>query len=209
MLKNLEKSKSYQIKNKKKSKINENSKNDNSTIILSQIKNIFNHYSNNTIYLSNKQYKLFLIEASLLDDTTLTPEYSDTLFYSFSYAKDSITFNSFYDLIMKLVSIKFPKNTKLNPNKTLSFFFDKYISPLIDIHQSNAKNKSNKIIQQNKNINNELSFNDINHKLIISKISSLSMKEIIEENYLLFLKIYQKYFCFENLKISRTQKNHL
>ena len=209
MLKNLEKSKSCQIKNKKKSKIHENSKNDDSTIILSQIKSIFNHYSNNTIYLSNKQYKLFLIEASLLDDTTLTPEYSDTLFYSFSYAKDSITFNSFYDLIMKLVSIKFPKNSKFNPNKTLSLFFDKYISPLIDIHQSNAKNKSNKIIQQNKNINNELSFNDINHKLIISKISSLSMKEIIEENYLLFLKIYQKYFCFENLKISRTQKNHL
>ena len=210
MMKYLEKSKSCEIKCKKKSKINENNKNDDSNIILSQIKSIFNHYSNNTTYLTNKQYKLFLIEASLLDDKLLTPEYSDTLFYSFSYAKDSITFNSFYDLIMKLVSLKFPENSKINPNKTLFLFFDTYISPLIDIYQSAPKKISNKKdFYNNTNVNDELNFNDINHKLIISKISSLPLKEIIEENYLLFLKIYQKYFCFENLKISRTQKNHL
>ena len=214
MIKTLEKSKSFEIHNKRNSKIKENEKdndrdNDNSTMMISQIKDIFNHYSKNTQYLSNKQYKLFLIEASLLDDILLTPEYSNSLFYSFSYAKDFITFNSFFDLLMKIVNIKFPENSKLNPKKTLSLFFDTYIHPLISIHQSPKTNKSKKNIFQRKNVNNELSFNDINHKLIISKISSILIKEIIEENYLLFLKIYQKYFCFENLKISRTQKNHL
>ena len=52
-------------------------------------------------------------------------------------------------------------------------------------------------------------FNNINHKLIIQKVVSRMTKEIIEKNYLLFIKIFQKYFCFENLKISNNQKNHL
>ena len=55
----------------------------------------------------------------------------------------------------------------------------------------------------------DIIFNNINNKLIIQKVVSRMTKEIIEKNYLLFLKIYQKYFCFENLKISNSQKNHL
>ena len=36
--------------------------------ILSDIQELFNHFSNNSKYLSNKDFKLFLIETSLLDD---------------------------------------------------------------------------------------------------------------------------------------------
>ncbi len=189
------------IDNKKYHKEEES---DNS-VMISEIKYLFNHYSNNSTILSNKQYKLFLIEASLLDDKVLTSQSADTLFYSSSYAKDTITFNIFFDLIIKIVKLIFPDKYKENQSKALSLFLDTYITPLINIYQSSNKNLSPK-----NDINeNELSFNDLNHKLLTSKISSLLTKEIIEENYLLFLKIYQKYFCFENLKISRTQKNHL
>lgn len=175
------------------------------SIMISQIKYLFNHYSNNSTLLSNKQYKLFLIEASLLDDKVLTTKSADSLFYSSSYAKDTITFNLFLDLIMKIVKLIFPDKYKENQTKALSLFLDTYITPLINLYKG-----SNKKLSPNMNNNeNELSFNDMNHKLLISKISSLLTKEIIEENYLLFLKIYQKYFCFENLNISRTQKNHL
>ena len=179
-----------------------------SSNIIPQIKNLFNHYSNNSLYLSKKQFNLFLIEASLLDDQILTSEHSDTLFYSFSYAKESITFNLFLELIIKISNIKFPEIYKENQTKALYLLFDEYINPLINIIFKNSEKKvEEKPKKQYKE--KDLSFNDINHKLVIKKISSLMTKEIIEENYLLFLKIYQKYFCFENLKISRTQKNHL
>ena len=36
--------------------------------ILSDIQELFNHFSTNSKYLSNKDFKLFLIETSLLDD---------------------------------------------------------------------------------------------------------------------------------------------
>ena len=172
--------------------------NDNNMDVVYLLKNIFNHYSKNSLYLSNNQYKIFLIEASILDNK-LSLEYLDTLFYSYSKAKDSINFNSFFDLIINISKIKYPEQFKENNTKALFLFFQTYLIPLIDINENPKK----------ENINDDLSFNDINHKLIISKISSLLTKEIIEENYLLFLKIYQKYFCFENLKISRVQKNHL
>ena len=202
MIKNLKKSNSKEKqKNEKTSSLEGNLKD-----IILQIKIIFNHYSKNKTYLSNKQYKLFIIEASLLDNI-LTLENSDTLFYSYSCAKDSMTFKQFLDLIFKLSEIKFHEQFKENQTKALFLFFNTFINPLIDIYNnSNKHNKKN--ISENKK-NSDISFNDINHKLIISKISSLLTKEIIEENYLLFLKIFQKYFCFENLKISRTQKNHL
>ena len=184
---------------------NKQQQNEDINDIIYLLKNIFNHYSKNALYLSNNQFKLFLIEASILDHK-LSPEYSDTLFYSSSNAKDCINFNSFFELIIKISKIKFPEQYKENNTKALFLFFQKYLSPLIDIYQ-NPKKENCK--SKNQNSNDSLSVNDINHKLIISKISSLLTKEIIEENYLLFLKIYQKYFCFENLKISRIQKNHL
>jgi hypothetical protein len=108
---------------------------------------------------------------------------------------------------MKIAQIKFPKISKQNKEKLLFLFYDTYISPLYNIYSNNLSKEKVVLFQEKEN--NNLCFNDINHKLIISKISSLLTKEIIEENYLLFLKIYQKYFCFENLKISRTQKNSL
>ena len=167
-----------------------------SSNIIPQIKNLFNHYSNNSLYLSKKQFNLFLIEASLLDDQILTSEHSDTLFYSFSYAKESITFNLFLELIIKISNIKFPEIYKENQTKALYLLFDEYINNLINIIFKNSEKKvEEKPKKQYKE--KDLSFNDINHKLVIKKISSLMTKEIIEENYLLFLKIYQKYFCFE------------
>ena len=202
MLKNFKNSKS-----KEKKKIESHSTLEiNKKDIIYQIKIIFNNYSKNKTYLSNSQYKIFVIEASLLDNI-LTPEYSDVLFYSYSYAKDSITFKQFLELMFKLSEIKFHEQYKENQTKALILFFNIFISPLIKIYSNdNKQNKNN--ISENKN-NSDISFNDINHKFLISKISSLLSKEIIEDNYLLFLKIYQKYFCFENLKISRTQKKHL
>ena len=202
MLKNLKNSKSKE----KQKKETPSSLDINIKDIIYQIKNIFNHYSKNKTYLSNNQYKIFLIEASLLDNI-FTPQYSETLFYSYSNSKDSINFKSFLDLIFKLSEIKFPEKYKENQSQALILFFAIFINPLIDIYKNDNKPKQKKNIYENKNF--DLSFNDMNHKLIISKISSMLTKELIEENYLLFLKIYQKYFCFENLKISRTQKNHL
>ena len=87
-MKNLYEQKQKQIKdnniNKEKNNIQKNSD------IITKFKEIFNHFSNNSKYLSNKDYKLFLIESSLLDDFKITPEFSNILFYSFSSAKDCI-----------------------------------------------------------------------------------------------------------------------
>ena len=173
--------------------------------LISKLKEIFNHFSNNSKYLSNKDYKLFLIETSLLDDFKITHEYSNILFYSFSTAKNCISFQSFCKLIIKIASIKFPVQFKENQEKALFLLYEVYLNPLIKIYQ--VINSSNK--KKSELTKDDFILNNINNKLIIQKVVSRMTKGIIEKNYLLFLKIFQKYFCFENLKISNTQKNHL
>jgi len=182
------------INNKKNKSQNED--------LISNIQELFNHFSNNSKYLSNKDYKLFLIETSLLDDLKITSEYSNILFYSLSSAKNSITFQSFIKLIIKIASLKFPKESQ---EKALFLLYEVYLNPLIKIYKvMNSKDNNKSELTKD-----DFIFNNINHKLIIQKVVSRMTKEIMEKNYLLFLKIYQKYFCFENLKISNNQKNHL
>ena len=138
-MENLNEIKQKQIKDK-----NINNKNIiHKTDIISDLKEIFNHFSNNSKYLSNKNYKLFLIETSLLDDLNITPEYSNTLFYSFSSAKNCISFQSFYKLIMKIANIKFPKKYKESPENAFSFLFEIYLNPLLKIfHEMNSENNN-------------------------------------------------------------------
>ena len=202
-MKNLNEQKQKQMKdkniNKEKNNCQENSD------IFDKIKEIFNHFSNNSKYLSNKAYKLFLIESSLLDDFKITPDYSNILFYSFSSAKNCISFQSFCKLIIKIASIKFPEKFKENQENALFLLYEVYLNPLIKIyHVLNSENNTKSELKKD-----DIIFNNINNKLMIQKVISRMTKEIIEKNYLLFLKIYQKYFCFENLKISNSQKNHL
>ena len=202
-MKNLYEQKQKQIKdnniNKEKNNIQKNSD------IITKFKEIFNHFSNNSKYLSNKDYKLFLIESSLLDDFKITPEFSNILFYSFSSAKDCISFQSFCKLIIKIASIKFPDKFKENQENALFLLYEVYLNPLFKMyHVLNSNNKSKSEFQKD-----NIVLNNINNKLLIQKVVSRKTKDIIEKNYLLFLKVYQKYFCFENLKISNSQKNHL
>ena len=139
MIKTLKNSKSKE----KQKKENPLSFEINTKDIIYQFKDIFNHYSNNKTYLSNNQYKIFLVEASLLDNI-FTPQYSETLFYSYSNAKDSINFKSFLDLLFKLSEIKFPKQYKDNKTQALFLFFDIFINPLIDIYKNDNKPKQKK-----------------------------------------------------------------
>ena len=201
-MKNLNEQKQKNLKDKNINKEKNNCQ-DNFEII-DKIKEIFNHFSNNSKYLSNNNFKLFLIESSLLDDFKITPEYSNILFYSFSSAKNCISFQSFCKLIIKIASIKFPDKFKENQENALFLLYEVYLKPLTKIYHVLNTENSNKSEKKDDNI-----FKNINNKLILQKIVSRITKEIIEKNYLLFLKIYQKYFCFENLKISNSQKNHL
>ena len=201
-MKNLNERKQKNLKDKNINKEKNNCQ-DNFDII-DKIKEIFNHFSNNSKYLSNNNFKLFLIESSLLDDFKITPEYSNILFYSFSSAKNCISFQSFCKLIIKIASIKFPDKFKENQENALFLLYEVYLKPLTKIYHVLNTENSNKSEKKDDNI-----FKNINNKLILQKIVSRITKEIIEKNYLLFLKIYQKYFCFENLKISNSQKNHL
>ena len=201
-MKNLNEQKQKNLKDKNINKEKNNCQ-DNFDII-DKIKEIFNHFSNNSKYLSNNNFKLFLIESSLLDDFKITPEYSNILFYSFSSAKNCISFQSFCKLIIKIASIKFPDKFKENQENALFLLYEVYLKPLTKIYHVLNTENNNKSEKKDDNI-----FKNINNKLIIQKIVSRITKEIIEKNYLLFLKIYQKYFCFENLKISNSQKNHL
>ena len=201
-MKNLNERKQKNLKDKNINKEKNNCQ-DNFEII-DKIKEIFNHFSNNSKYLSNNNFKLFLIESSLLDDFKITSEYSNILFYSFSSAKNCISFQSFCKLIIKIASIKFPDKFKENQENALFLLYEVYLKPLTKIYHVLNTENSNKSEKKDDNI-----FKNINNKLILQKIVSRITKEIIEKNYLLFLKIYQKYFCFENLKISNSQKNHL
>ena len=158
---------------------------------VTQLKEIFNLYSNNQKYLTNIQYLQFLSDAQLIDNDNLSIKNSNIIFYSFTKAKNNLNFQSFCDLIIKLTEIKFQEEFMINQSTTLSKFISIYIIPLIQILKSS------------------LSSSKINYQLLILKLTSLLNKEIFEENYLLFAKIYLKYFCFEKLTISNKQKDHL
>ena len=127
-----------------------------------------------------------------MDDIKITNESSNILFYSFSSAKNCISFPSFYKLIDKIASIKFSNKYKENPEESIFLLCEVYLNPLINIYQIINKDENNNI----ELTKDDIIFKDINQKLIIQKIISRITKEIIEKNYILFLKIYQKYFCF-------------
>ena len=170
---------------------------------VSQLQEIFHLYSNNDKYLTNKQYSQFLSDAQLIDNDLLSIKYSNVLFYSFTKAKNNLNFQSFCDLIIKLTELKFQEEFMINQATSLSKFIETYITPLIKILKSNPLSNNNKV----NNTNSTLPM--INYQLLISKIGNRLNKEIFEGNYLLFAKVYLKYFCFERLKISNQQKNHL
>ena len=162
---------------------------------VAQLKEIFLIYSNNEKYLTNQQYLQFLSDAQLLDDDLLSIKNANIIFYTFTKAKNNLNFQSFCDLIIKLTELKFKEEFINNQSATFSKFILTYITPLIEVLQSTPIS-----------INNN---STINYQLIIWKLSTKLNKEIFENNYLLFAKLYLKYFCFENLKISKKQKNHL
>ena len=170
---------------------------------VSQLKEIFLIYSNNDKYLTNKQYLQFLSDAQLLDEDILSIKNANILFYTFTKAKNNLNFQSFCDLIIKLTELKFQEEFMINQATSLSKFIETYITPLIKILKSNPLSNNNNV----NNTNSTLPM--INYQLLISKIGNRLNKEIFEGNYLLFAKVYLKYFCFEKLKISNQQKNHL
>ena len=185
------------------SQIKQNSKISNELYEVSQLQEIFHLYSNNDKYLTNKQYSQFLSDAQLIDNDLLSIKYSNVLFYSFTKAKNNLNFQSFCDLIIKLTELKFQEEFMINQATSLSKFIETYITPLIKILKSNP-------LSNNTGVNNTNStLPMINYQLLISKIGNRLNKEIFEGNYLLFAKVYLKYFCFEKLKISNQQKNHL
>ena len=185
------------------SQIKQNSKISNELYEVSQLQEIFHLYSNNDKYLTNKQYSQFLSDAQLIDNDLLSIKYSNVLFYSFTKAKNNLNFQSFCDLIIKLTELKFQEEFMINQATSLSKFIETYITPLIKILKSNPLSNNNNV----NNTNSTLPM--INYQLLISKIGNRLNKEIFEGNYLLFAKVYLKYFCFEKLKISNQQKNHL
>ena len=184
------------------SQIKQNSKISNELYEVSQLQEIFHLYSNNDKYLTNKQYSQFLSDAQLIDNDLLSIKYSNVLFYSFTKAKNNLNFQSFCDLIIKLTELKFQEEFMINQATSLSKFIATYVTPLIKMLKSTP-------VTSNSRNNNNPNFPIINYQLLISKLGNKLNKEIFEGNYLLFAKIYLKYFCFEKLKISNQQKNHL
>ena len=188
----------YTLDTSSSNQIRQNSYLFNNTEDINQLKSLFLHYSNNETILTTKQYVKFLTDAQLFDPISLTQKYANILFYSFTKAKNTLTFQSFCDLILKIIELKYPDDFFMNQPSAVTLFFNTYVYPLLDILLSTRVPKKG---NDNKNA--------INFHLIISKIASSSNQNLIEQNYLLFSKIYSKYFCFEKLNISKSQKSHL
>ena len=72
----------------------------NKTNEINQLKNLFLHYSNNEPYITNKQYIKFLSDSQLIDNISLTQKYSNILFYSFSKAKNVLSFQGFWRILL-------------------------------------------------------------------------------------------------------------
>lgn len=187
----------YTLNTSSSNQIRQNSALFNNTEDINQLRNLFLHYSNNETFITNKQYIKFLTDAQLFDPFSLTQKYANILFYSFTKAKNTLTFQSFCDLVFKIIELKYPDDFFMNQPSAVTLFFNTYVYPLLDILLST------RVPQKGNNKN------AINYHLIISKIASLPNHNLIEQNYLLFTKIYNKYFCFEKLIISKSQKSHL
>lgn len=170
-----------------------------------RLKMLFVHYSVNHPYLTNKQYLKFLYDAQLIDGNCLSEKYANILFYSYTRTKNNLFFQPFCDLILKIAELKNPDGFFMNQPNCISHFFETYITPLYEILTSSTINNNDPINNNNAPIHRT----SFNYQLVLSKMMSPSNQEVIEYNFLLFEKLYLKYFCFEKLNISKTQKNHL
>ncbi|MCQ2820232.1 MAG: hypothetical protein MJ252_23450, partial [archaeon] len=166
---------------------------------LTQMKRLFLHYSNNETSITIKPFIKFLSDSQLIDNQILTEKYANVLFYSYSKAADKLPFPLFCDLFLKIVELKFSDDYLQNQKEAFKKCFEMHLAPLYKILANPPKEVD--IFDPNNKV--------LNYQLLISKLTTNSNREVVDENFFLFVRLYQKYFCFENLTISKSQKSHL
>lgn len=153
-----------------------------------KLKKLFLIYTNNEKTLASQKFLRLLMDAQIID-RNFDIRYADILFITENKNK-LMDFQSFCDILVKISEIKFPSDYSNDENKCLKRLLNKYFFPLL-----------NKVITPSKQF------------FVEEKIHRISfdnkIKDTIEFNNLLFKSLYEKYFSWESLNISNSQKKEL
>ena len=153
-----------------------------------KLKKLFLIYTNNEKNMSSQKFLRILLDAQIIDKS-FDIRYADILYVTENKSKQ-MQFDSFCEILVKISEIKFPNDYLLDQNRSLDRLLNKFLFPLL-----------NKVITPSKQFFIEEKIERINF--------DFKIKDIIETNFELFKSIYEKYFPWETLNISNSQKKNL
>lgn len=159
-----------------------------------KLKKLFLLYSSNENKLQSQKYLKLLSDAKLLDKG-FDSKYAEVIFLTASRSKNFILFNEFCEIMVKISEIKFSVDFMKNQSKALDKIMSNFLFPLLNIIL-----EANKISQEK---------NKFNLEIYLSKMNTGANTYYILKHFYCISKIYEKYFPWENLKISNYQKSKL
>lgn len=160
--------------------------------------------------MQSQKFLKLVQDADLLDQD-FDNKYADILFFAGSKSKNSIDFNNFCDIIMKITEIKTPMDFIKNEIISLNNLLNEYLFPLLNkIYKGCSLKKESLTGFYNSTNNNKKGLAVSCHldytNLILKLTNNLEIKETIQKHIFLLMKIYKKYFPWENLKIPYEKK---
>jgi hypothetical protein len=153
-----------------------------------KLKKLFLIYTNNEKTLSSQKFLRLLMDGQVID-RNFDIRYADILFITENKSK-FMNFQSFCEILVKISEIKFPSDYLTDENKCLKRLLNKYFFPLL-----------NKVITPSK----QFFIEEKIHRITFDNI----IKDTIGLNHILFKSLYEKYFAWEILNISNSQKKEL
>ena len=151
-----------------------------------RLKKLFMIYTNNEKSLNSTKFSKLLNDSKIINNSTLTKPIVDILFHKENKSKNFFTFENFCNVLVEISKIVYPNEG--NEHKAFGKLFNKHLLSLLI----------------NLNCNLYKDFFEEKIELLKAEKRILTM---IEKNFLLFIKMYEKYFPWEFSKLENNKKN--
>ena len=153
-----------------------------------RLKQLFFIYSNNEKTINSQKFSKILIDSNIINNVNFSTQNADILFHKEVKLKAFMNFECFCNVLIKIVKIVFPEEE--NENMGLNKILMRNLFPLLF------------------KITNTSSNDSFLKKLEIIK-NDKSIMNFIEKFFVLFVKLYEKYFSWEFSNIANTRKKDL
>ena len=152
-----------------------------------RLKQLFLIYSKNEKSINSQKFGKMIIDSKIINSSSLSKPIVDILFHKETRSSAFMSFENFCNVLISIVKILYPNE---NESKGLSMLFMRNLFPLL-----------NNVTSTNQN--------DYFEKKLEMLQTDKNLKNLLKNNFYLFIRIYEKYYSWEFSNIINTKKNEL